>query len=624
MPDTGELGFAPILHNITPDKVAICYRQGDADSLEVANYYCSQRRVPVDNRIALPCSTDNIISETEYLDTIQDPLIAALENIRNEPGSAAERQIWAIVLGYHIPHAYRVGADPYDPYNPYGLGELIAIASRIHRLEKTPDYKRPNHTYDRRGNFRYFDTTDSEELYITAVIDGPTKNIAKRLIERSLDVDNQTFVTGKIFVDPYGRKDTTAQIEFEEDIINFIDFESDYLGLELDQTVDIDDPYQQPIIKALHSDSFYWGRSNPRFAKELFLNQNQRRCFLYNADDIGAADISAPLDMEASNPWLNLAINVEPGYAGTAGTVDAPGEDAYLRPRPFFETLHRGAGLGEAFLYSSRYVDWKIVLVGDPLMVVNFPNSLPYTQDLSDDRIPNSEVIIRTKNSVEEGIAYAVRQRIILNQIVNTNVSSTNLSEKMPLLYALAKWRDLKDDSNQSDLYAQTINSFITYILSTSGLSLNEWLEANNERISILLNEAIKTSGSANVSSRLIFSEGYWQYDFVYFHSLLTLENIHFELEIATDAGFNNPVISLATRNSILGWKYESEIYSFSQLPSTGFPSNFAGRRTRYSSVEQDFLIRGNLYYVRWRALSSEGEPLTGYFVDPGQLIIKT
>ena len=83
------------------------------------------------------------------------------------------------------------------------------------------------------------------------------------------------------------------------------------------------------------------------------MNQNQRRVFLYNADDDAAADITLSFDENGSDPWCNIAIGIDPGYAACAGAVDAPDEDAYLRPRPFFEAMHQGASLGECFLYAS-------------------------------------------------------------------------------------------------------------------------------------------------------------------------------------------------------------------------------------------------------------------------------
>ena len=622
---TSSLNFPPVLHNITPDKVVFCYRLGDADSLEVATHYCNVRLVPQENIIGLPCSDDNVITEFEYLDTIEGPLTVAIRKLGNFTSSGLN-EIWVIILGYNIPHIYLPDTDPYDPYGPNPL----AIASRLHRLGKKVELKRPQHVFDRRGNFKFFDALDSQELYITAVIDAPTKDGAINLINRAIDVDNQPFVTGKMLVDPFGKKLTESQVQYEIDMAEFIDKQAELVGLEVDETVDVDDPYIDPTVRILEGESFYWGWFEPQFAKELIKKQNQRRVFLYNADDTGASDIARDLDTQNSNPWVNLAINVESGYAATAGAVAPPGEDSYLRPRPFIESLHRGSTIGEAFLFSSRHVDWKLVFIGDPLLVVLFPVDLPPDQKfdhavrIEDFVLPNDEVILITKQNIEEGLAYADRQSQLTQLLLDTNLSSINVAEEIRLLYTLAKWRDHKNQESQINLYSRAINEFLTYILTTTGLTFEQWLDRENHKITILFHQAINATASAEIEDSFDFEEGFWQYDFIYIHEPLTLENIHFDLQLSTTPNFSNVVIDVSSFSSIVGWKFESEKFEFQQMLSSGFPSNFSGRRIRFVSPEEHFLTRGNLFHVRWRALNSDGVPLTNYNVDPKVFIIKT
>ena len=631
---SGSITFPPVLHNITPDRVAFCYRQGDADSLEVAQYYCEKRLVPAQNLIALPCTDDNKITQAEMEATIETPLIEALQDLGNEFTSSGLNEIWVIILGYNIPHIYEViGPDPYIDDN-----DQYAIASRLHRLGKTVDFKHENHTYDRRSTFfKYFDAEDSQELYITAVIDGPTVAAAKKLIDRALDVDNQTFVTGAIYLDPYGMKNTQAQLDYEADILDFYNNSSPNLGLDVEITVDnpvpmmsedpyfpgpVGQPYQDPLIDFLKQDSFYWGWFIPEFSQDLFLNQNERRVFLYNADYNSADDIAAPLDVFSSNPWVNLAINVEPGYACCAGAVASPDENAYLRPRPFFETLHRGATIGEAFLYSSRFVDWRIVLIGDPLTVVNFPNEIPNELDPTFELIDNNEVIRRVKLSLEKALGYGARQERLTNELLITATQSRNFAEALNLFYTLNHWSRQKNFIAHKNLFSNAVSAWLTYILQTEGLTLSQWLDEQNEKISFHLNEVITSIASSSIDSEYIYEQGHWIYDFEYNHEILTLENIHFELEVSLDSTFTDIVASLATLTSIVGWKYESEADVFVQFPTVGFPSNFSGRRIRFDSPSANFLRRTEEYYVRWRALRDTGIPLTDYFVDSNLFLV--
>lgn len=613
-----------VLHNIRAENVVFCYRNNDPDSLEVAQFYADKRGLSPDHLIPLDCSSDNVIDHSEFVSTIQDPLRVAITildargsssatiSTRTIFGSAGEKTIWVIILGYNIPHGYWPDDDPYNPPK--------AIASRLHRLsfDESDDY--PNFTYDRRGDFRYFTSNDAEGVYITSVIDGPSKQTAIRLIERSIDVDNQLFVAGRVYCDPYGLKISDDQLQYQEDIIDFIDNESSNLGLETLTTVDTLKITTEPTFTSFQGDSFYWGWYLPSYSQNLFFDQNERRVFLYNADNESATNIKNDFDVDGSDPWCNIAINIEPGYAACAGTISETAESNYLRPRPFFEALHRGTSLGEAFLFSSPVIDSRIFLIGDPLMTVLFPAELPPEQDSTNVLIDSDEVIRFTKESLEEGLAWGYRQSNLINNILNINVSSSNFSEELNLLYALNKWNNLRSQTTQDNLFSRICQSFLSYILSTTRLTFSAWLSTAGEKTTSILNSLLISLGSGSVSDDLVYPEGHWQYDFVYTHSRQTLEDIYFQIQMAADTEFTNIVTNISMFDELDGWKYEQNVNSFVQMPN-GFPSNFSGRRVRYVSTEDNYLIRLNLYYIRWRALDIDGANITDW--TTGTMIVK-
>ncbi len=618
------------LHNIKSENVVFCYREGDSGSIEVANHYRAARGLPSANLIALPCSSDNIISEADFINTIHDPLLLAIQTLGRltisgagsdvavAASDATTGSIWVIILGFHIPHGYLQNDEAY--------GNPKAVASRLHRLGKTEVDQFSNFTFDRRGNFQFFGPNDASELFITAVIDGPTKEAAIVLIDRSIDVDNQTFVAGSVNVDPFGLKGTSDQLQYQADVVDFIDNEAPNLGLTIKQTVDTGSASTEPTFNKFDGESFYWGWFEPRYSKDLFLSTNQRRVFLYNADEDSASDVSVSFDSEGSDPWCVLAINIEPGYAACAGAISDPTESSFLRPRPFFEALHRGASLGEAFLFSSPVVDWKIFLIGDPLMTVMFPDDVPIEQDPTDISFPNNEVIRRVKESLEESVAWGARQTRLLTSLVDTNVSSSNLDEELNLLYALSKWNNMKSQDFRDSLLTTATSTFMFYILATTGITFPAWLNLHTEKTSELFNNLLKKTGGGAVPDEdtddLVHPEGHWQFDFTYDHPFQTFENIHFQLQLSLVEDFSTIILEKRSFDDVTGWKYESEPFIFVQLVTSGFPSNFSGRIVRFVSPTTDFLTRTELYYVRWRALNSLGAAITNY-QSAGQIIIK-
>ena len=598
------------LHNITPEKIVFCYRYGDADSLEVANYYSTKRLVPVDNLISLPCSNENIITYSEYISTIEIPLLSAIENLEsNYLGSSEEKNIWVIILGYHIPHIYTYG------------NESFAIASRLHRLGKTRNPQLPNFTYDRRGSWKYFDADDVQDMYITAIIDGPTVAAAKTLIDRSMDVDNQTFITGKIYIDPYGLSTTDEDSQYQTDMLEWISQSINNLGLTVESTIE-PPGVSDPITHILSHDSFYWGWFTPRYSSSLFIEQNERRAFLYNADDDAASVLSNAISTEGDAPWCNLAINVDPGYASCAGAVSAPGRDAYLRPRPFFEAMQRGASLGECFLYSSPYVDWKLVLVGDPLMVVNFPSSLPSDLDVSRTTLPNNEVIYQVKEGLEESIAWLVKQNTLLQNIIDFNCQRSDIEEEVYLLQNLVNWQSAKSVQSSRWILNKPVSTWRNYIFKTTGLSLDNWLIEQGEKVSEFLNDVLTYSEGGAVDSSLVYPEGQWEYVFTYIHPKSTLENVFFILQIALISDFINVAVEVNSSTDQIGWKYENEVFGFIQLTEYGFPSNFSGKRLRYTSTKDNYLDRTELYYIRWKAIDTNGGDIQDWSTET-RIIIK-
>lgn len=626
---SGSLNFAPVLHNITPERVVFVYNDQKEGSLEVAEYYQSARSLPTSNLISIsitPPSSQNsssecesVVSYDEYIDYIETPVLAKIRRLNADSSSAGMSTsgaggIWVIILGYGIPLAFETED-----------GEIIAIASYFHRLGKSEftSPKSKNHTYDRRASFDYFDETDASKLFITAVLDGPTVKSVKTLIDRSLDVDNQTFVAGMVYVDPYGLKSNSSEMEYQDVLLDFVEKEVPNLGLDSLVTVGMEDPYFEPTVKSLEHDSFYWGWFNPTYSKQLFLNQNERRVFLYNADYSSACGIhfynsseESVFDTDGSDNWCNLAINVQSGYASCAGSVDQCEPDTFLSPRPFFETLHHGATLGEAFLFASKYVGWKTVLIGDPLMVVNFPVDSPPSQDPSFSELPNNEVLLRVKRSIEESLGWSMRQYKLLSNLVDYVVDGHILKETVALLQPMTNWKSLKNTNSQTSLYYALVSAWLQYLQKTTLLNLSQWLEQNEIKVSQRFNEVVLETGAIIADDDQIYDEGYWDFTFQYIHSDLTLQNIHFSLQVATDEDFNNIIYSFSTLDSVENWKYEYEPFEFINLPDTGFPSNFSRRRISFTSPSLYYLIQNEIYYIRWQAIDEDSVSINDYTVE--------
>jgi len=573
------MSLVEILHNVTPDKVLFCYRQNDTDSLEVAQYYAKIRYLESYQLCPLPVDNVEEIDYKTYLSCIERPILQWLEKA-STGDSRGHIQIpftFCIILGYNIPRVL----------NYYG--EKIALASRIHRLGHSVEIKRPNHVFDRK-TWKYFDDEDNSQLYISSVIDGNTKEDAIRLINRGYTINGQIKAGGKILLDPYGNKQTESQIDYQQELLDFIQYDIESFGSEWTSTVDSEDPYKDPTIAYLQNDSFCWGWYQDICSPQMFKDTNSSRIFCYNADN-GPFDTKTTLG--ESGLWANVSISVNnPGYAATAGPVDTlTNEDEYLYPRPFFYSLHRETGIGEAFLNSTKYVDWKMYLVGDPLSVIRFP--LEYSETY-DNNLICREIVYRSIRTIEDYINKGDRLYYLVNYCINNFLNSPSF-DKQYLFYENKKWRDRIEEAEQ--YISKLLVALRQYHFSVTGEQFDSWLLSENIQVSESFAEIFKKYTSSNISS--FRDNDIWELDFIYTHRDLTLENVFFVIELSNDSTFSDIVKTIRLSDSTDGWYYEKEPYRFMPIETVGFASNYSGRRIRYVSTSENELNHNDLYYYR-------------------------
>lgn len=574
------MSIVEVKHNITPDKVLFCYRKGDSESFDVAQYYASLRYLQPFQLCPLPVDNVQEIDYDTYLSSIEAPIFSWITDA-NKGDSAGHTEmpfVYCIILGYNIPNVL----------NYYG--ERISLASRVSRLGHPVEIKRPNHTFDRK-TWKYFDDIDNGELYVTAVIDGPTKQDAINLIDRGRYISSQGKIGGKIVIDPYGNKQTENQIEYQQEILDFIQYDVDSFGSEWTTTIDIDDPYSDPTIAYLQDDSFYWGWFQNICNPQMFKDGKTPRVFCYNADNGPFYVKDVPIE---SGLWANVSLQVNnPGYASTAGPVDIPNsEDEYVFPRPFFYSLHQETGIGEAFLTSTKYVDWKMCFVGDPLSVVKFP--LEFSDNV-DQNLICKEIIYRTIRTAEDYINKVDRLNALVESCSNLFLNSPSFA-KQYIFYENVKWKNRVDETEQH--IAKLLVGLKQYHSSTTGEQFGTWLTENDIKVSTRFSEIFKKYTSSDIPSTIIRSNNDWELDFVYTHTELTLEKVFFILEFATDSGFTDIIKTIRMSDSIDGWHYEKEPYIFFPIELSGLSSNYAGRRVRYvSTIETELIHTGYLYY---------------------------
>ena len=596
--------------NIAQDNFIFIYRLDDSESFELATYYASKHDMGIVSAntsvevgsvggidwevrgqlVGIECSNIEILgSGTAFDIQLLNPILDAISN-SDELGNL---DIWGIILGYNVPGGFYDGAD------------IISSTSRISRLNFSFSKKRENKLYNR-SIFQRVDATDAAYALICSRIDAPTLQAAKDYIDNAEKLNDQVFANGIFYIDQYSDRANIGTSEYQEVLSDFNDNILPSLNLDIWSTTFMD-PYIDSVIPFVENDSFVWSWFTDRATISFFRYSNALRVFFYNADYDGGFTIRD----EDGTRWPYLAMNAE--YVSAAGAMSDPTIDGFLNPNSFFNALLNGATIGEAFLFSTPYLDWTISLFGDPLTYCSFPASEVVSEDIIDEH----EAWNIMSKDLAKAAAHLYKKESELKAVVTeiVDITSDDPSENgdtdaaVSLLYPANDLYIQNDESTRQSQLKPLVDTFFDfprlryYYQTTDTLapSVNDYLTDQGFKVSRILSSI--TSG-AIIDDDNLLDEGWWQFEFIVQDYSSLFVHYHFKMDVATDEDFTNILISKDSY-SIRDWTYEKEKDVFVPMTFSGVASSYIGRKIRYESRQDslisldEYLNRGETYYFR-------------------------
>jgi hypothetical protein len=614
---------------VSKDNTIVVYIKGNLDSEEFAEYYADIHNMntstdgPIINgyerweikgqTVGVDCvDTEILDDESVFNDELLIPLQEALET-----SFLGSQNIVNIVLGYNIPGGFY--SDISSPF-------IIASSSRISRGCSKKDgifnvfsSKIKNKFYKR----QVFSRLSSEDVtfgIICSRIDAPTLDLAKEFVDNAEIVSRQSIINGKIYVDPYFNIVSDEAETYKESILSFYNNFLSTLSNETSITNYIDSNYDS-IIPYIENDSFVWSWSKSTSYSDFFQTSVYPRVFFYNAD-VSGAESFRDIDLKK---WGIQSMKAK--YSCYAGAMSDPTIEGYLDPASFYKSLKNGATIGEAFLFSSPFLDWTIGLFGDPLVKVTFPLTIAESENIDPDQgwyllskqLGKVAAHLLKKQNESNEIQQGIVNSGIFDFEIDTLLSANNLyiqNNNISISSMLIK--------PVRDLFEFPVKKNKFYGLTSQFPNINTYLTQKEFKISTLLNNALDSSP---IVSANILDEGWWEIEVYITDEYFGYENYYFELEIYENESCTikatNPlgeeINILNSYETILGWTYEKEEYVFEDVPFSGVPSSYVDRRIRYTSRKDtsiglnEYLTRGQVYYFKIRqfVITEEG---TQYF----------
>jgi uncharacterized protein (TIGR03790 family) len=347
----------------------VVYNSTDGASSELAKYYVKQRGIPEQNLVGLKCQNVEMITREEFQRDIEMPLRAVFAQRKwwetaktPQAGTVAAKTTMRVITVMQgvplrishqaIPVDPKTGKEPVIP-GQENASSVDAELAAFGLLDKAAQGYVVNPYF--KANVA-FAKTGLAPMFLVGRIDGPSKAIAKRLIDDAIAVEKEGLY-GKAYVD-LARKTQEGYAMGETWLVNCGRM------LELNGIPTIMDMWEPtfPANYPMSDCALYLGWYNGN-ADGPFLNPSFR--LRRGAVAVHIQSFSAATLKSDTLNWCGPL--VAHGACATLGNVFEPFLGLCANLDIFTERLLAGYNLGEAAWMSTQALSWMNVVIGDPL-----------------------------------------------------------------------------------------------------------------------------------------------------------------------------------------------------------------------------------------------------------------
>ena len=388
------------LRALEPKEIIIIANKDMKESLDVAEYYAKQRGVPKENIIAFSLPTGENIDRTDYDKKLAEPLRIALQDKKErikclltvygvplrvgQQGPDAEQKEELAKLKTELADAEKTVAD-LKAATPNDAAKVTSAESVVTLLKRKRDRLQGSETqacvdselmllwwgeyslHRWQANPFYWQVTaeqraKAKQTLLTCRLDGPTPEIAKRLVDDAIAVEKEG-LKGKVYMDARGIKINIKQPG--ETGTGYAGYDESFreaaaLLKEAGMDVTLDDKQELFKPKSCPDAALYAG---------WYSHANFIDCCTFVKGAVAwhlASSEAVTLRNKDTKVWCpNL---LKAGVAATIGPVAEPYTIGFPKPAEFFGLLATGKyPLVEVYARTLYFSSWMTVLIGDPL-----------------------------------------------------------------------------------------------------------------------------------------------------------------------------------------------------------------------------------------------------------------
>ena len=356
----GSSGVSTVASAQTAANVGVVINDNSAASKEIGEYYIRKRGIPAANVFHIRTSVEEQIERAVFVDTIEQPLIAAINRLR------LQDRLLYLVLTKGVP--LRVAGEPGDNGTVASVdSELTLLYPRL-TGEDVPINGRAVNPYflDAQpvSSARRFSHRDFP-MYLVTRLDAFTTREALALVDRALAPGKQ----GQIVLDQQPDGDRTGN--------EWLQSAADRLKGQRDARVLLENTGKGVRDVAPVLGYYSWGSNDPGNRERDFnlgLIPGSIAAMYVSTDGRTLREPPAtwrpsadPSKTFAGSGQSLIGDLIREGATGVAGHVAEPTLRSAIRPDILFPAYLSGMNLAEAFYLAMPHLSWQTVVIGDPL-----------------------------------------------------------------------------------------------------------------------------------------------------------------------------------------------------------------------------------------------------------------
>lgn len=317
-----------------PTNVLVIINDNSPISKEVGAYYAEKRKIADKYVFHVKCTDEERIPTSDYMPRIGKPVKDFLAK-----------------SGLSIDYIVLTKGMPIETVNHFSIDSLLMTMDGDLDISKD---KGPlmNPYYGKEEHFSH----EKYGTYLVTRLDGYTKEDAKALVDRALAARPQKEV---FLFDLEPRRTQSGYKEFNDDM------RKAYEILKVRGFVTVLDTTDEFVGKRNNLMGYCsWGSNDAKFDKAKYRGNR----FLPGSIAETAVSTSARTFVPTEEGQSLIADLIKSGVTGVKGYCNEPSLAAIANPSILFDRYVSGYNLAESFYMASRFMYWKDIVVGDPLV----------------------------------------------------------------------------------------------------------------------------------------------------------------------------------------------------------------------------------------------------------------